>query len=1211
MQAFELGPFSVQELQAVGGMAQVWRGIHRLLGLPVAIKLMSGRYARDSRYLELFRNEVRAVAGLNHPHIIYVYDYGETSPAVEAATQGAILQGQPYLVMEYVGGGSLDRCPPASTWSELRTILLEILRALAHAHARGVVHLDLKPANVLCAGPQDARRGLKLSDFGIARLLPEALAGASAALSPESQPMAGTPAFMAPEQFSGRWRDYGPWTDLYALGCLTYALACGRPPFLERELYALMWAHCRLPPPDLQPALVVPAGLESWIHRLLAKAPADRFQCAADAAHALLALDMSSTLVIPFSEHGRLPPDATAVTSRPSGQALEPLHSTPPPPLLRGAGLSLFHLRTVPLVAREHERAALWNAVSMTRQEGRARLVLLEGPSGSGKSRLVQWLAEQVAETGLSTVLRAHHTPARSTSDGLTRMCAEHLRTSGLDRVRIRERVVGELLRLGIEDDYETEALTELLAPTPLPSPNAAPVPTEEGVLTVRLASPQERYAVLRRYLERLSKERPLLLWLEDVQWGFDALAFAESVLQTRGKATPLLFVLTVQPEALAENPDERSRLEKLLTLPGAEKLNVGPLPPKAQRQLVQEQLGLEASLAQRVTRRTAGNPLFAVQLVGSWVQRGLLEVRPQGFTLKSGGRIALPEDLDQVWRSRIARLLEQHPPSAQECLEIAVALGTELALDEWEAVCGLRGLPSPRPLLESLLSHRLLQPSERSISQGGGAPERWSFVHEMLRATVEQLSRTAGRWQSLHLTCAQSLIERSAQGLLERSAQGLNERSAQGLPPSLQSGAQTSAASLSPELVDRLSRHYLAAEDWESALAPLLKAARIRFDRAAPEEIKRLLRLWEGAITRLKLPASDERWGEGRLAQAHFQAMCGQFDASILSIRQLEHTAREHGWTRTYPAAVLLRGRIAQSRDDVDQAEEAVAVALPRFVALGEAQRIAECLRLQGTCARVKGDFPQATQLLTEAHDLFKQVNALDGQAWCLTQLGRVEARALRPIEARRYFEGAYELHRSAGFQRGMASCMSDIAELYLEGEPARAVPFFERSIALFERVHDITGLARAANNLGEALRLLDRLDDARQAYEKALELYKGAGTPRIGGTRVNLAMIDLKLNRYEKAREHLVQALPELRLLNEAAQFPSYYAARLGCAAGLGHWLEWDELFPLLVLSLKRAPLFPQDVWALVDAERVARSSLQTARSTQCQALLASLPG
>ena len=169
-----LGAFTLLTPLAKGGMAEVWRGAHRASGMDVAIKVVQGKHAGDPRFIAAFNDEARLAAGLDHTGIVTLFDYGRIPDGV--AEQANLVPGTPYLVMEYAGGLSLDRATVPMRWQDLESALIAILDALAHAHARGVLHLDLKPGNVLRLDPA-AGGTLRLSDFGLARAWREAPAG--------------------------------------------------------------------------------------------------------------------------------------------------------------------------------------------------------------------------------------------------------------------------------------------------------------------------------------------------------------------------------------------------------------------------------------------------------------------------------------------------------------------------------------------------------------------------------------------------------------------------------------------------------------------------------------------------------------------------------------------------------------------------------------------------------------------------------------------------------------------------------------------------------------------------------------------------------------------------------------------------------------------------------------------------------------------------
>ena len=187
---------------------------------------------------------------------MHVHDHGSVDAAAEDASGGELRRGSPWLAMDFVAGGTLGERVQAValSWRQQRGVLLALLDALAHAHSRGLVHRDLKPANVLLADPDDPAAGLQLTDFGLAQ------AGEERAAPGHTEVASGTPQYMSPEQFEGHWRDYGPWTDLYALGCVAFTLASGDLPYQGESMFTLAFAHMHGRREPFRPRIAVPEG---------------------------------------------------------------------------------------------------------------------------------------------------------------------------------------------------------------------------------------------------------------------------------------------------------------------------------------------------------------------------------------------------------------------------------------------------------------------------------------------------------------------------------------------------------------------------------------------------------------------------------------------------------------------------------------------------------------------------------------------------------------------------------------------------------------------------------------------------------------------------------------------------------------------------------------------------------------------------------------
>jgi hypothetical protein len=239
-----------------GGMSVVWRAHDEVLDRPVAVKMLATRLANDRIFRRRIRAEARAAARLCHPHITGVYDYGE------ALVGGATV---PYVVMELIEGesmaarlGRLGRLP----WRLAVLSCAQVAGALAVAHARGVVHRDVTPGNVMLTPI-----GAKVLDFGISALVGEQEAG------PDGN-LLGTPAYLAPERLDGR--PVCPATDVYALGLLLYRTLTGRLPWAVRTTRQMLQAHLHHNPAPMPPVAGLPPTVVQLISRCLAKSPEDR-----------------------------------------------------------------------------------------------------------------------------------------------------------------------------------------------------------------------------------------------------------------------------------------------------------------------------------------------------------------------------------------------------------------------------------------------------------------------------------------------------------------------------------------------------------------------------------------------------------------------------------------------------------------------------------------------------------------------------------------------------------------------------------------------------------------------------------------------------------------------------------------------------------------------------------------------------------------------
>ncbi|HEX5876963.1 MAG TPA: Stk1 family PASTA domain-containing Ser/Thr kinase [Actinomycetota bacterium] len=255
-----LDRYEVGRLLGAGGMAEVFEGRDRLLARRVAIKVLQTQFARDPSFLIRFKREAQAAASLSHPNIVGVYDTGTED-------------GTHFIVMEFVDGRTLKdviRAEGPLYPERAAEICADVCSALVAAHARGLIHRDIKPGNVMLT-PEGK---VKVMDFGIARATTSETITQTAAV-------VGTAQYISPEQAQGQTVDYR--SDIYSVGCCLFEMLTGTVPFTGATPVAIAYRHVRedpTPPRMLNPD--VPAPLEAICLKAMAKLPDNRYQTAAE-----------------------------------------------------------------------------------------------------------------------------------------------------------------------------------------------------------------------------------------------------------------------------------------------------------------------------------------------------------------------------------------------------------------------------------------------------------------------------------------------------------------------------------------------------------------------------------------------------------------------------------------------------------------------------------------------------------------------------------------------------------------------------------------------------------------------------------------------------------------------------------------------------------------------------------------------------------------
>ena len=713
--AAEFPGYRLEECLHSGVKSTVYRALRLADGRRVVLKIPQLRGDRPQRLAEL-QHEQRLVA-LLPPEVaaqVLGIEVGEAAIGLVREDFGAI------PLREYVG----DVLPVADLL-ELGARLADLLVAL---HARGIVHKDINPLNILIA-PADGR--LRLTDFSYATLLTHEPSATSTGAV-----LVGTLAYIAPEQTGRMNRGVDPRADLYALGVTLYELLLGRRPFVADDPLDLIHAHiAQRPEPAHAIDPRVPRALAGVLARLLEKDPDARYQSAAGLAADLRACARA------LAERGEIPDDlALGGDDRPQRFAL--------PDRLYGRSDERAEL-----LARFHRAA-----------EGTCQVVLIAGAPGVGKSSLVQELqAPIVAARGRYAAVKfdrlGRHLAFASLLRTFGGLVEPILRGDPEQRESWRRTLrleLGTTATALLEAIPEVARLLDGAARTP---PAGAP---PEGQKLVESA--------IVRFVGAFAAEHPLVLFLDDLQWADSATLRVVEALVRHAERLNLLLIGAYRDAEIDAGHPLAGLVARLAeeAVPTA-RLHLGPLPRDSVRALVGGALSVEPAeveaLADAVDERARGNPFFVREYLLSLWREGLIAYSPSRarwlWDLAKIADAGLPDDVVELLREQLRGL----PPEALRVLQRAACLGDRFdtrrlaAVHSAPAAAILRALwlGIERDLLVPLdASYRLLLEDASDPAADGGVPLR--FLHDRVRQAIYE-TLTGDEREALHLEIGQRLL--------------------------------------------------------------------------------------------------------------------------------------------------------------------------------------------------------------------------------------------------------------------------------------------------------------------------------------------------------------------------------------------------------------------------------------------------------------------
>ncbi|MBI4575940.1 MAG: protein kinase [Planctomycetes bacterium] len=1040
----------------VGGMGTVYRVLDEETRQTLALKVVSKSVTHHPEVMEAFRQEFRLLTRLGHPNLVRVHDFGVTE-------DGAF-----FFTMDHVPGRDLYAATGSLSLEVALGLVVQVCRGLEYIHSRDLVHMDVKPSNVLVTpgpGPVESW-GVKLMDFGLAL-------DATARRPSRAR---GTLAYMAPEVVRAAVLDRR--SDLYSLGVVLYEVVTREVPFQGDTSLSVIRKHLEEPPrPPRELNAQVPEGLQSLILALLEKDPARR----------------------PSSAHEVIREIDRLVGGR---HALE-TQRTCEGYVARGA-----------FVGRRPELEALQRRFAAVRSGGPGGLVLVGGEAGVGKSRLLQELRFHVQLEG------GHYVAGRSTHRShapyqpFVEVLHQVLRLLGTEAAREVERAAPYLKGL-LPAAGEGAALSGAPDPPPLdPAP-------------ARLRHLEE----LTRFLVGASRTSGLVVGLEDLHWAdastLELVAHLARALhrgrmlvcatwRTDGEELPAVASLeaALQREGLCESIrleplalDETSALVASM---------VGPL-PRAE------------VLVARLQEATRGNPMQLVELMRSLVEEGLLVREVKGWTL--GGddpaRLVLPEGplrglarLEGASREVVTALAVLGRPSTVPLLERVLGLGGEAA---WDTVLRLqgRGLVAREPGIgrEPLFDLRHGRTREW-VYEDLGAAERAAWHRRAAEALeAHHAGRTTEVVDQLADHCYHAGLAGPALGYLEAAG---------GRARALYSNEEAiRCMTRALEVLDRMDRgpHDREARSrMHGVLGDLLSIVG-RYDEALAhyhavlqdgptgDPLARVVR---------NVANAHHRKGEYRRALEVLDAWAGPLASAGPAGRA--RIQGQHGWLLMHTGD-LARG-IAACQEGLAMLEgagetaETRAVALELHTSLGSLHLTAgdcgEAIRSYERCQAAsagEGDLANAHINLAHAHfkagsaeesarhagiglGLMERMGNVSGVAMAVTHLGNTQLQLGLLDEALASYERARDLCERTGHQDGLGWAWNNMGAVHCyRGEQARALECWERSLAVRTPLGDRHALAASHTNLADGYRQSGEWARASEHLGRALALAEELG--------------------------------------------------------------------------------------------------------------------
>ena len=1123
------GRYAVLKKLGEGGKGVVYKARDTVLNRVVAIKMLKTAVTGEEGFSRFMR-EAQAVGKLNHPNIVTIHDIGKEDE-------------KQFFVLEFVDGMNLRELmgtyPEAKC--DMQTALrigIDVCRALDYAHSQGILHRDVKPENVMITRDDTT----KLMDFGLAKMLGQP------GLTEEGM-IVGTVAYVAPEIALGRGADAR--SDLYSFGAVLYEAVTGKPPFVGEDSVKVIFSHIHdFPVSPSRLNAKVPQALADCIMKLLEKEPEKRYQTASNLLQALrdIAEGFLREVYVPSGK-----PTVVVPSSRP------------------------IAAKEIQLVDRTEEMNLLREAVDRA-VRGEGGLVFLCGEAGIGKTRLARELRAYAHLRGMRV---------------LYGRCPALFRMDGVPPYVLWSEVIRDYL-----EDCSPEQLYRVVGFYPAEVAKVVPELRQKlGAIPQSFPiSPEMEqnrlFEAFSQFISNISKEAPLLVVLDDLQWTDSTSLLLLHYLARGAHRGPLLLLGAYRSadidskHSLTAVLTELNR-ERLLQSVSLKRMSLNDISEMIRQML--EQDDIPAEFCRMVYEKTRGNPFFAEEVIKSLKEEEIIHREKNGWTIREVSRIEFPETVKSVVKARIDRLDEE----CQNVLTLASFIGNDFTCEALAAVTGIEE-NKLLDLIEKLLKTGL---AKHRVIRGEDA---CSFADIIIRDVVyEEVSPF--RRKKLHNTVGCALEKVYAKKIDEHFGE--------------------------------LALHFLESGEKDKALDYFLKAgeraARIYANSEAASYFQSALRLLEERDGELQRKAVVlERLGDIKKLAGEYDACLKYWDETLLLLAKLNEKQRISSLHKKM-AFVLW-----DTLGEVERAKEHHEASLKILEADPECVELARLYNDMGHMYWRNGEMSKALSLAEKALAIAEKLNAPDAVAYsydvmsqCLGFLGDVKKgreyanRALNIALENDYLEIAVLSYaRVAGFlhfeeyqerleyiEKGLALAkkLGNMSrqtmflvflsnEYWYRGELDKAVTFGEEALELGNRIHDRTYLPSCLTVLGEAFLRKGEWDKSEQYYTKALEQARELKEFQpIAESHWAFGRLHFDRGEYAKAKESLEEAM---RVHKEAGAKSFEVFVSLHLVPTLVELGEFEEAQDLID-SLQKFALETEEKY-LVAFEKALRAMLLRAQ-------------